>query len=183
EAEPVGSAIQLPKSAHWTLGQRIEAEKEAFGFFFSAHPLDRYQHLARLHSARSIASLNEIVIADGGRAGATIAALIEDARWRTSARGKRYMMATISDASGMVPCTCFEELTAKEMEEASRVGGCGILTIELDRRPGEDTPRVTVRKVQPFEGIAKDVRLTLHLLVDDPGALPALASLLADARG
>lgn len=183
ESEPVGSAIQLPKNAQWTLGQRIEAEKEAFGFFFSAHPLDRYQHLARLHSARSIASLNDIEIAEGGRAGATIAALIEDARWRTSARGKRYMMATLSDASGSVPCTCFEEFAAKEMEEAARVGGCGILTVELDRRPGEDSPRVTVRKVQPFEGMAKDVRLTLHMAVDHAAALPALAALLADARG
>ena len=37
---------------------------------------------------------------DGTRAGATMAVLVEDARWRTSARGKRYMMATVSDASG-----------------------------------------------------------------------------------
>jgi DNA polymerase-3 subunit alpha len=183
EAEPVGAAIQLPKSAHWTLGQRIEAEKDSFGFFFSAHPLDRYQHLAKLHSARSIASLNEIQIAEGGRAGATIAALIEDARWRTSARGNRYLMATLSDASGTIPCTCFEEHTAKEMEEASRSGGCGILTIELDRRAGEDTPRVTVRRVQPFEGMAKDVRLTLRLEVTDPAAMPLLARLLDDSRG
>ncbi|ODP39314.1 DNA polymerase III subunit alpha [Sphingomonas turrisvirgatae] len=183
DAEPVGSAIQLPKSAQWTLGQRIEAEKDSFGFFFSAHPLDRYQHLAKLHSARAIATLGEIQIAEGGRAGATIAALIEDARWRTSARGKRYMMATLSDSSGMVPCTCFEEFTAKEMEEAARVGGCGILTIELDRRPGEDTPRVTVRKVQPFEGMAKDVRLTLRLSISEPSALAQVASLLGDARG
>jgi DNA polymerase-3 subunit alpha len=183
DAEPVGVAIQLPKSAHWTLGQRIEAEKEAFGFFFSAHPLDRYQHLARLHSARAIASLNAVEIAEGARAGATIAALIEDARWRTSARGRRYLMATLSDASGTVPCTCFDELTAKEMEDAARVGGCGILTVELDRRPGEDTPRVTVRKVQPFEGMAKDVRLTLRLSVTEPTALTALARLLDDARG
>ncbi|KAI1690524.1 bacterial DNA polymerase III alpha subunit domain-containing protein [Ditylenchus destructor] len=121
EAEPVGSAIQLPKSARWTLGQKIEAEKDSFGFFFSAHPLDRYQHLARLHSARTIVSLNDIDIAEGGRAGATIAALIEDARWRTSARGKRYLMATLSDASGTVPCTCFDDFTAKEMEDAARI--------------------------------------------------------------
>lgn len=183
EAEPVGSAIQLPKSARWTLGQKIEAEKDSFGFFFSAHPLDRYQHLAKLHSARTIVSLNDIEIAEGGRAGATIAALIEDARWRTSARGKRYLMATLSDASGTVPCTCFDDLTAKEMEDASRAGGCGILTLELDRRAGEDTARVTVRKVQPFEGMAKDVRLTLRLTATEPSALAAIAAQLADARG
>ena len=92
-------------------------------------------------------------------------------------------MATLSDASGTVPCTCFDDFTAKEMEDAARIGGCGILTLELDRRAGEDSARVTVRKVQPLEGMAKDVRLTLRLTVTEPTALAAIALQLADARG
>ena len=38
EAEPAGDAIRLPQSAHWTLAERMAQEKEAFGFYFSAHP-------------------------------------------------------------------------------------------------------------------------------------------------
>ena len=38
--------------------------------------------------------------AEGERVGATMAALVEEARWRTSAKGRRYMMATLSDRSG-----------------------------------------------------------------------------------
>ncbi len=64
EAEPGGGAIQLPTSVHWSLANRINAEREAFGFYFSAHPLDRFVHLARVHGARAIASLGEI---SGGR--------------------------------------------------------------------------------------------------------------------
>ena len=45
--------IRLPLSARWTLAQRMEQEKEAFGFYFSAHPVDRHGHLARMHGARS----------------------------------------------------------------------------------------------------------------------------------
>ena len=37
--------------------------------------------------ARPIATLGEVPVAEGARSGATIAALVEDARWRTSARG------------------------------------------------------------------------------------------------
>ena len=33
-----GDTIKLPKSATWNLGQRMEQEKEAFGFYFSSHP-------------------------------------------------------------------------------------------------------------------------------------------------
>jgi DNA polymerase-3 subunit alpha len=183
ESEPSGGAINLPRSAVWSLADKITAEKDAFGYYFSAHPLDRYQHLVRTQGAREIASLGEIAIPEGGRVGATIAALIEDARWRTSARGNRYLMASISDQSGQVLTTCFDELAAKDMEDVARAGGCAVLTVELDKRPGEDTPRVSVKRVQPFESIANVARLLVDLVVDDANALPRLSEMIGEARG
>ena len=47
----------------------------------------------------------------------------------------------------------------RDLEEASRNGGCGLLTVELDRRAGEETPRVTVKRIQPFEALANTARL------------------------
>ncbi|MAX00287.1 MAG: DNA polymerase III subunit alpha [Sphingomonas sp.] len=175
--------IKLPVSAHWSLVERIAAEKDAFGFYFSSHPLDRYSHLAKSHQARAIAALGEVEIAEGARAGSTLAALIEDARWRTSARGRRYMMATISDATGQCIATCFEDSAAADLEEAAREGGCGLLTVELDRRPGEETPRVTIKRIQPFETLANMARLVLDLELADASAVAALGRLLADKRG
>lgn len=183
ESEPGGGAINLPRSAVWSLADKIAAEKDAFGYYFSAHPLDRYQHLVRTQGAREIASLGEMAIPEGGRVGATIAALIEDARWRTSARGNRYLMASISDQSGQTLTTCFDELAAKDLEDVSRAGGCAVLTVELDKRPGEDTPRVSVKRVQPFESIANVARLLVDLVVDDANALPRLAEMIGEARG
>ncbi len=183
EAEPGRVAIQLPRNARWTLAQAIDAEKEAFGFYFSAHPLDRYGHLARGQGARPIATLGEVPVAEGARSGATIAALVEDARWRTSARGNRYLMMTLSDQSGQVPATCFDEGASKDLEEASREGGCGLLTVELDRRAGEDSARVTVRRIVPLEGLAASTRMTLTLRADTAHALAALAMLIAEHRG
>ncbi|RYD56930.1 MAG: DNA polymerase III subunit alpha [Sphingomonadales bacterium] len=183
ESEPGGGAIALPKSAHWSMADRTGAEKEAFGYYFEAHPLDRYEHLAKLHGARLIGTLGEIPIPEGARIGATVAALIEDARWRTSARGNRYLMATISDTSAQTPVTCFDEMVAKDMEEAARAGGCGILTVELDKRPGEDTPRVTVRRVQPFESLASNAQLVLDVAIDDARVLAILAGIMGDQRG
>ena len=78
----------------------MAAEREAFGFYFSAHPVDAAQHLLAAHKVRTFADLADIRIAEGERVGATMAGLVEDARWRTSAKGRRYMMATLSDRSG-----------------------------------------------------------------------------------
>ncbi|WP_343892895.1 DNA polymerase III subunit alpha, partial [Sphingomonas oligophenolica] len=183
-ADAVEPAIKLPLSARWTLAQRMEQEREAFGFYFSAHPVDRHAHLAKMHGARSYAALGELAIPDDGtRSGATMAALVEDARWRTSARGKRYLMATLSDPSGQFIATCFDDAVAADLEEAARNGGCGLVTVELDRRPGEDTPRVTVKRIQPFETLANSARFVMELSVATPEAMAALGALLAEARG
>lgn len=183
-AEASEPPIKLPLSARWTMAERMDQEREAFGFYFSAHPVDRHSHLAKLHGARSFVTLGELNIPDDGtRAGATMAVLVEDARWRTSARGKRYMMATLSDPSGQFMATCFDDAVAAELEECARTGGCGLATVELDRRPGEETPRVSVKRLQSFESLASNARFCLELSVDTPGAMAALAGMLSEARG
>jgi DNA polymerase-3 subunit alpha len=137
-----------------------------------------------MHGARSFAALGELAIPDDGtRSGAMMAALVEDARWRTSARGKRYLMATLSDPSGQFIATCFDDMVAADLEEAARNGGCGLVTVELDRRPGEDSPRVTVKRIQPFETLANTARFVLELGVSTPAGMAALGTLLAEARG
>jgi len=183
ESEASGTHIKLPLSARWSLAERMEQEKEAFGFYFSAHPVDRFAQLAKLHGARRFADLSDIQIPETGRAGSVMAAMVEEARWRTSAKGRRYMMATMSDPSGQFVATCFDDVVAGDLEEAARSGGCGLLTVELDRRAGEETPRVTIKRIQPFETLANTTRMMLEIAVDDAAAIPTLGALLSEARG
>ena len=94
--------IRLPREASWTLAQRMAAEREAFGFYFSAHPVDAARHLLAAHKVKTFAELADVRIAEGERVSATMAGLVEDTRWRTSARGRRYMMATLQRQLGPV---------------------------------------------------------------------------------
>ena len=176
--------IRMPGSETWTLAQRMAQEKESFGFYFSAHPIDNYRHLVEAHGARSFAQLAALPApADGGRAGAKMAALVEEVRWRTSARGRRYMMATLSDASGQFEATVFDDQVAEQVAQTARAGTCALLSVELDRRPGEETPRVTVRSIQAFEELSKRSRLQIEVEVEDAEALRRLAAAVASARG
>ena len=178
------TTIKVPQDAHWSLAERMAEEKDAYGFYFSAHPIDRFRHIADGHGARSYAALcAQPGGAEASRTMATMAGLVEDARWRTSARGRRYMMATCSDASGQYIATCFEEDLGKELEEIAREGGCVLFTVELDRRPGEDAPRVTIKRIQRFEQLAGATRLTLEVGVSSEAAIRTLAQLLASAQG
>jgi DNA polymerase-3 subunit alpha len=176
--------IRMPVAATWSLAQRMAAEKESFGFYFSAHPVDRYRHLAVAHGAKTFAALAALPAPlDGGRTGGVMAGLVEEARWRTSARGRRYLMATLSDASGQFAATVFNDDAAVQVENAAKSGACALLSVELDRRPGEEAPRVTIRSLQLFDNLSKRARLQLEVEVEDANALRRLAVLVADERG
>ncbi len=175
--------IRMPVAATWTLAERMAAEKESFGFYFSAHPVDRYRHLAEAHGAKSHSALASMPAPpDGGRTGAVMAGMVEEARWRTSARGRRYLMATMSDSSGQFVATVFDDDASAQIEAAAESGACALLNVELDRRPGEEAPRVTIRSLQLFESLSKRARLQLEIEVDELAAIARLAEAVAGDR-
>jgi DNA polymerase-3 subunit alpha len=176
--------IRMPSAENWSLAQRMAAEKESFGFYFSAHPVDNYRHLAAAHGARRFADLAALPApADGGRTGAVMAGLVEDTRWRTSGKGRRYMMATLSDSSGQFEATIFDDHVAEQVAAFAKAGTCALLSVELDRRPGEETPRVTIRSLQSFESLSKRTRLQIEVEVEDEDAVRGIAAIVAGERG
>jgi len=175
--------IRLPRDASWTLAQRMAAERDAFGFYFSAHPVDASRHLLAAHNVRTFAEIAETQVAEGERIGASMAALIEDTRWRTSAKGRRYMMATLSDSSGQFIATVFDDDASAALEAAAKAGQCGLLGVELDRRSGDEAPRVTIKRFQPLSDLAQRTRLQMTVRVPDAAYVERLSSCLAEARG
>jgi DNA polymerase-3 subunit alpha len=168
--------IRLARDVHWRLSERMTAERDAFGFYFSAHPVDSQRHLLAAHKVKSFADLSSIrAPADGGRSQTMMAGMVEGVRWRTSAKGRRYMMATISDPSGQYEATVFDDEPGAELETAAKAGGCGLMTVELDRRPGEETPRVTIKRFQPLEGLASKTRLELSIDIAEARMIDAVA--------
>ena len=175
--------IRLPRDASWTLAQRMAAERDAFGFYFSAHPVDASRHLLAAHKVKTFAEIANLQIAEGERVGSTMAALVEEARWRTSAKGRRYMMATLSDSSGQFVATAFDEEATAALEAAAKAGQCGLLAVELDRRSGDEAPRVTVKRVQPLTDLAKRTRLQMTVRVPDGCLAAQIAIQMAGLRG
>jgi DNA polymerase-3 subunit alpha len=93
------------------------------------------------------------------------------------------MIATISDSSGQFMATAFEDEATAALEAAAKAGQCGLLIVELDRRAGDETPRVTIKRVQPLTDLAKRTRLQLTVRAADGAQVSAIVRELADARG
>ena len=177
EGQAAAVSIQLPLSAKWTMAERMSAEKEAFGFYFSAHPVDRFRHVASSHGARSFGALSSAAGAEG-KSVATMAALVEEARWRTSKKGNRFLSATLSDETGQFQANCFEDDACALLDTLGREGGCALLGVELERTSGEEAPRVTVRSAQRLETLAGNAQLHARVSVSRDCTIANLAELL-----
>lgn len=183
DVETPHADVRIPPHQTWSTADRMAQEKDAFGFYFSAHPVDRYRHLAEARGAKSYGAICAEPVAEGGRANGVMAAMVEDVRWRETKRGARYAAATFSDSSGQFQASCFDEDACKAIEEMAREGDCALLMVELDRLPGEETPRVTIRGVEPFRQLANSSRMELIVDASDAAAVGALAQLLERAKG
>ncbi|MGL4542071.1 MAG: DNA polymerase III subunit alpha, partial [Polymorphobacter sp.] len=185
------TAMLVAPGKTWTLAERMAAEKDAFGVYFSGHPVDSWRHLTEAHGAKTYAAH---AASDGppggGRLPGTLAGLIEAVQWRTpqSGKGGRYQLVTLSDSSGVYTASCFDEGAQAGVDAAFATGSAILIGGELQWRPGEETPRVTIRGVQPLAQLA--TRTRTRLVVDVDGArtgrtavLEALAALLLPSHG
>ncbi|HEV7313531.1 DNA polymerase III subunit alpha [Sphingopyxis sp.] len=183
----IAPALQLPAAEPWTLAERMTREKDAFGFYYSSHPVEQFEAIISARGARTYGDIcDNVEMTPGTRIPMVMAAMVESARPRVSQRGNRFLNLTLSDRSGQFQSSCFDEIAGKTLETLASDGGCAMLSVELDLLEGEETPRVTVRGAQSLADIAATAALQLTCRVELPEAIDEIARLLEkrdDARG
>jgi DNA polymerase-3 subunit alpha len=159
-------------------------EKEAFGFYFSAHPVSQFKAVADSHGAKSHGELLQSGhIPEGTRRHAKMAAMIEGVRWRESRRGKRFVMVECSDATGQFSASCFEDGVAEELAEWGKEAACLLLDVEMDMPAGEDVPRFAIRSAKPLASLSNVTRLKMAMDVESESAILQLAKLIGPLQG
>ncbi|MCM8556736.1 DNA polymerase III subunit alpha [Sphingomicrobium sediminis] len=176
-AESEVAAIRLPQ-VEWNVAERMAAEREAFGFYFSTHPVEAEAHLFAGQDVKRFADLATMNVKPGSRAVARMAAMVENVNNRTSARGNAYVSAILSDPSGQFSAMAFDDSACEALREAAEERAAGMMSVELDRREGEDEVRVTVKGFVPFSQLADRQRLRLEVHVHDPVQVDLLKEVL-----
>ncbi len=180
-------ATRLVETKPWSRADQMAAERENFGFYFAAHPVEEYRAVASANGARTYGSLMAGAgEGGGGRSGAVMAALVENVQKRKTKRGKDFIMADFSDSSGLFTASCFEESLVDDFVQWAREGTCVLLNVELDRPNADEPPRVTVRGGRPLSSVTNAARMHLTLDVGSVEAIRELALLLPrqeDAKG
>ncbi|MFC3713879.1 DNA polymerase III subunit alpha [Sphingoaurantiacus capsulatus] len=180
--------LAIPRQADWNLAQTMAQEKDAFGFFFSGHPLDQWRHVLDANGARTYAEICEAGgPIGGGRTSASMAGMVESVRWRTPQNGNsrqgRYLLIDLTDSSGNYMASCFDDEAQAAVEAAARSGEPSLVSAELLWRPGEEQPRVTVRGMTPLAEAAKRQRSRLTIDIATAAALDDIKRILETRLG
>ncbi|MCB2089114.1 MAG: DNA polymerase III subunit alpha, partial [Sphingomonadaceae bacterium] len=184
--EHAGDSLRLKEVEDWSRADRMAKERENFGFFFSAHPVEAYRAVASANGARSYASLMEGGAPPGGRAPAVMAAMVESVKKGKTRRGADFIRADFSDSSGQFSAACFEESLVESFQKWADDGTCILLNVELDSPSPDEPPRITVRGGRPLNDVKAGARMLLKLDILNPQALIDLKMELvhgAEGRG
>jgi DNA polymerase-3 subunit alpha len=166
-------SLRLAETEPWNRAEQMAAERENFGFYFAAHPVQQYRAIASANGARSYSSLLESGVS-GGRQPAVMAALIESVSKGRTRRGGEFVRADFSDSSGQFSAACFEESLVESFQRWCAEGTCVLLNVELDSPSPDEPPRVTVRGARPLAEVHSSARMLLTLDVHTLEALEAL---------
>jgi len=171
--------VRLKPTEPWSRPEQMAKERENFGFYFSAHPVQQYREVASAQGARTYQSLMEAGAPPGGRGHAVIAAMVEGASKGRTKRGAEFIRADFSDASGQFSSACFEESLVEKFPEWAANGEVVLLNVELDSpNPGEP-PRLTVRGARLITSVSGRVPMILKADVLSMDAVAALKLELA----
>jgi DNA polymerase-3 subunit alpha len=175
-----GDAAEAPlkvRATPWSLGDRLQREFDAIGFFLSGHPLEA--HDAAIKRLRAIRWSEFVARVRAGDTTHRLAASVLDRLERRTKTGKKMGIIQMSDPSGQYEAILFEEGLAQYRDLLEK-GSDVIVTLNA-RLEGEDVRAQIVSAERLSEAAARSHK-GLRVFLRDEAPLPSIAERLT-ARG
>jgi DNA polymerase III subunit alpha len=176
--DDVHGAVPLADAVPWTEAVHLAGEKEALGFYFSGHPLDRFAEDLRAFGAKRVAELTDS-LPDVWTAG-----IVSGLRPLKTKKGDRMAVFMLDDVAGALEVVVFPETFGKH---GSLIEADAMLLVRGKFEKDDESARIVATELQPIsmlqERTTKEV--AIHLSVPPHGrpTFEALAELLARHRG
>jgi DNA polymerase-3 subunit alpha len=163
----------LPPVEDWSPLERLGQEREALGFYLSAHPLDAYGDLGRfgVTPAGDLYSGTQRLNGDA----VVLAGTVLGRRERNSARG-RFAFIELSDPTGTFEVVAFSEVfaAARELLDSGRP-----LRVTCAIRQDGDSIKLMAQSFEPLDDALPRGRSTLTIYLKNPEALGSLQARFA----
>ncbi|NOZ42207.1 MAG: DNA polymerase III subunit alpha [Alphaproteobacteria bacterium] len=171
-------AITLTTKDDWQLIDRLNCEKEAIGFYLSAHPLDAYKQV--LERQKILPSSELLRRAERGGV-VRLAGTIQNIRMMKNKRGKKFAFISLSDAHGNFEVMAFSELL-DDAEEILLPGRSVVVTADISIHP-ERGLRITAKSFADIATVAVNSAKGLEIYLNDAKSVAAIHDVLKRHRG
>ena len=171
----------FPETSPWTQIETLTQEKQAIGFYISAHPLDIYKKSLEKQNVIQISN----VLSDPKYIGKVvkIAGVVDNfSERRAQKSGKPYGFLGLSDTFGNVEMLVFGDLI-NSVKAAIENGGPLMASVSVDKKIDEDTPKLILRGTEPLDNIAARTGKNLEIDIRDGSSLEKIKHLLTDHKG
>ncbi|MAG97641.1 MAG: DNA polymerase III subunit alpha [Alphaproteobacteria bacterium] len=167
------AAPTLPEIEPWLPMEALEHERDALGFYLSAHPLDAFERdLKRL----GITSYTELAGRRHGEGGAArLAGTVMSVRERSGNGGGRFAFVQFSDSSGGYEVVVFADLFATQRQHI--VAGANLL-LTVDIKSDGDSFRLSASDVRPLDQVVAAAAAGLAIAVTDAASVDRLQRLI-----
>jgi DNA polymerase-3 subunit alpha len=130
--EEVKPEISFEPVDDWPDDEKLKMEKDILGFYFSGHPLDKYQTICRRCVTLQSRNINE----DTPEGAYTVLGIVKGLRTHYDKRGNRIAFAMIEDFNGTVDAAFFSKTYEKYgylLQDDAVLGFTGKLKKRMDR--------------------------------------------------
>lgn len=183
EAKSTVTGFSMLRTEDYTMDEKLEKEKEFLGFYFSAHPLDKYKDLIEVYKADTIEDIKE----DGEERFVKVFGILRDVKKIvTKKSGEIMAVFELEDYFGRISGIIFPRDFSRNMGnfiEGKVVYISG--NIQTDYFNGTESRKIVVRDVADIDELSEQRGYKVYILVkdDDRGKIPKLKRIIQFYKG
>lgn len=164
---------RLSAAPDWLPNERLAAEHQAVGFYFSGHPLDDYMPALKRRKVMTLAEVEARV--QQGPFVAKMAGSVSVKQERKSQRGNRFAFVSLSDPTGLYEITIFSD-TLEASREFLETGSNVIIQAEATLEA--DQLKLLGRNIQPVDNAIAGEANGLRVFIEDERGIISVEGLL-----
>lgn len=172
--------LPLPDIAEWDEDDKLTQEYEAVGFYLTGHPLGEYaSELGKAGVVRSAELEQKIPLSSGERGDGVkrvVAGVVTRVVHRATGTGKRFAYVYLSDATGTLEISLFNDALINESRELLEAGTP--LVIQVDARRDDGGVRLQADHISTLESYFQNRTGCLDFAVEQPDAAEELKKFL-----
>lgn len=182
EARATIESFSMGSMEEYSIENILKGEKEYLGFYFTGHPLDKFNKLLNVYELDKIVELK----ADRPHHARTCGIISEIKNMITKKNKQMMAIFTLEDNFGAIRCTVFPnefERLSNYLVEGNAVYLEG--SVQLDFFGGNEEKKIIVKSLKYLEDIVEVPSFKTYILIDEETKvkLPKLKEILLNYRG